>query len=572
MIGPPASCLWDPSKVLRFGPGPQAQHVSAGAPFLGRLQSTTSMSPGVNSSTSRSAPAADLEHAAGKFSAPPQTNYAASSRTSRIVKVEDDDSGEIVGGASTDIPDGGVVVQVPLLDPSTFHIPSDKLKEAMAKGAGEDGSYWSHLLYQKLSEDGTPQNVKVHYCTSKHTTEQVCQKYFLGEKVLGFDLEWFPWARAGASIRQNISLIQVASPSRIGLFHVARFPNDDYVAPTLKKIMEDASVSKVGVWIMGDCTRLKKYLDIDAKGIVELSHLYKVVKHSRNGTPSQINKRLVPLATQVEDVLKLPLYKGDVVRSSDWSKPLNPEQMKCRSFHYLSFYAKMALTCVTDSAADAYAGVQLYLTLDQQRQQLSPVPPLPHHAEKRLPLQAAVKVAKPKATPKTSTGPDAESQEAKPKAPRAQKEPKAEPAAPVNPYKTHTKISSDRDARVLAADALAREHRAKSEATVAPPSALRAYYLWHSNKGLDPDAIAKLLRDPPLQIHTVSSYILNAIAWDNLPYDTTRMTDELLAIVHPNVILSQRYSRIMKECGVPQPEKPPTLGATPVATLGVDIS
>ncbi|KAI9898401.1 hypothetical protein N3K66_006761 [Trichothecium roseum] len=553
MTVPPASCLWDPSKALRFGPGPQAQHVSLGAPFLGRLQSTTSMSPGIDSNTSRSASAADLEHAARKFSAPPQTNYAASSRTSRIVKIEDDESGEIVGGASTDIPDGGVVVQVPLPNPSTFHIPPDKLKEAMAKGEGEDGSYWSHLLYQKLGEDGTPQNVKVHYCTSKHTTEQVCQKYFLGEKVLGFDLEWFAWAKAGASVRQNVSLIQIASPSRIGLFHVARFPNDDYVAPTLKKIMEDASVSKVGVWIMGDCTRLKKYLDIDAKGIVELSHLYKVVKHCRNGTPSQINKRLVPLATQVEDVLKLPLYKGDVVRSSDWSKPLNAEQLKY-------------------SAADAYAGVQLYLTLDQQRRQLSPVPPLPHHAEKRLPLQAAVKVAKPKAPPKTSTGPDAESQEAKTKAPGAQKEPKAEPAAPANPYKTHTKISSDRDARVLAADALAREHRAKSEATVTPPSALRAYYLWHSNKGLDPDTIAKLLRDPPLQIHTVSSYILNAIAWDNLPYDIMRMTDELLAIVHPNVILSQRYSRIMKECGVPQPEKPPTLGAIPVATLGVDIS
>jgi ribonuclease D len=187
-------------------------------------------------------------------------------------------------------------------------------------------------LYRGPAEDGIEKRVKVHYCKSKHTTERVCQ-YFLNEPVLGFDLEWVAEANRFQGPRRNVSLIQIASPSRIALFHVALFPKkDDLVAPTFRKIMEDAEVTKVGVAIKADCTRLRKFLDVNARGIFELSHLYKLVKYSTSGQLKLVNKRLVTLATQVREHLHLPLFKGQDVRSSDWTQPLKMDQLICKLF------------------------------------------------------------------------------------------------------------------------------------------------------------------------------------------------------------------------------------------------
>ena len=208
-----------------------------------------------------------------------------------------------------------------------------------------------------------------------------------------------------------------------------------------------------------------------------------------------------------------------------------------------------------DSAADAYAGLQLYLNLEEQRQKLSPTPPRPHHVELGLPLQVAVKV-----DASSSEGSDESEAEYKPTKQQTPKVQKVRLMDVKAPSPARTKITDDRDGRVLAAEHKMREYRSKNPAVGTAPSALRAYFIWHTNEDLNPEAIAKLLRDPPLQTHTVSSYIMNAVVWDNLPYDKTRMMKELLAGLHPNVILSQRYSKLMKECEVPQPEGP-ILGA-----------
>ncbi len=94
--------------------------------------------------------------------------------------------------------------------------------------------------------------------------------------------------------------------------------------------MEDPSITKVGVWIKGDCTRLKNYLGIQSRGIFELSHLYKLVKYSATKEFGSINKKLVSLATQVQDHLGLPMFKGQDVRSGDWSQPLQMDQIICK--------------------------------------------------------------------------------------------------------------------------------------------------------------------------------------------------------------------------------------------------
>ncbi|KAG5965418.1 hypothetical protein E4U58_002812 [Claviceps cyperi] len=253
----------------------------------------------------------------------------------------------------------------------SFNIRPEAFSAARSAKAGSNDSFWKYTMYERKSAAGTSEEVKLHYCTTNKSMETVCKKYFLGEDVLGFDLEWLAWASRGDGARHNVSLIQIASPDRIALFHLAVFPpTDELLSPTLRKILEDATVSKVGVNIRSDCTRMTNNLGITVKGIFELSHLYKQIKYTEAKTPECINKRLVSLATQVEEILGLPLFKEDLVRSSDWTKILNERQL---------LY----------SASDAYAGIQLYHALDEKRKSLDPCPERPHHVELDLPIPGA---------------------------------------------------------------------------------------------------------------------------------------------------------------------------------------
>ena len=212
-----------------------------------------------------------------------------------------------------------------------FNMSESSFHGALKSTAKAAGSFGSHTRDESMQPDGTNKKVKVHYCRSRHTMEHVCEKYFANEPILGFDMEWVAYAKRDSGPRANVSLIQVASPSRIGLFHIAIFPKDDFVAPTFKSIMENADISKVGVNIQADCTRLRNQLGVRTQGILELSHLYKVVKYSHDSANQRlINKSCVSLANQVQDFLCLPLYKEPSVRSSDWSKCLSEKQLTCK--------------------------------------------------------------------------------------------------------------------------------------------------------------------------------------------------------------------------------------------------
>ncbi|MCJ1395897.1 hypothetical protein MMC18_008783 [Xylographa bjoerkii] len=255
----------------------------------------------------------------------------------------------------------------PLHTPLLYQIPEANLKEAMLSSRSTVPAYWQYSLY----ENSAGERVKVHYCRSKQTTETIA-KLFLDKKVIGFDIEWKPNAQYTDGIRKNVSLIQLASEERIALFHIANFSQGDtlanLLAPTLKAIMEDPKISKVGVSVKSDCTRLRKSMGIKARGLFELSHLYKLIKYSANDA-KKIDKKLVALAKQVEEHLQLPLWKGEV-RSSDWSQPLNYQQIQ---------YA----------ASDSYAGLQLYDVMEGKRKALKPIPPRPEHAELDLPIRLA---------------------------------------------------------------------------------------------------------------------------------------------------------------------------------------
>ena len=222
-------------------------------------------------------------------------------------------------------------IDEPPFTPLDFKIPEDTFREAKLAEAGTPESFWSYSLYRGPGDDGAAEpKVKVHYCKTKHTTERVLKQYFMNEKMLGFDLEWAPDATKFQSARRNVSLIQIASQNRIALFHVALYPKaDELVAPSFKKIMEDPDITKAGVCIKGDCTRLRKFMGIDSRGTFELSHLYKLVKHSTTGEFGSINRRTVNLAAQVQECLGLPMFKGQDVRASDWSQQLGMQQIAC---------------------------------------------------------------------------------------------------------------------------------------------------------------------------------------------------------------------------------------------------
>jgi len=268
-----------------------------------------------------------------------------------------------------------------LLDPKYDVVPTStsswKATESLFRAAknapsSSPESYWSYTLYRN-NTSSPEKKVTIHYCKSKHTSERVMQSYFMSTPLLGFDIEWLQNAYRSASPKHNVSLIQIASEERIALFHVALYSGSkisELVAPSLKKVLEDPNVTKVGVSIKSDCTRLRNNLDIHPQGLFELSHLYKLIKFSSSKEPKLINKKLVSLATQVQEHLHLPLYKGEGVRSSDWSRALNMEQIR---------YA----------ASDSYAGVQLFDTMEVKRKELNPTPPRPWHAELNRPIRVA---------------------------------------------------------------------------------------------------------------------------------------------------------------------------------------
>ncbi|KAF6819712.1 3'-5' exonuclease [Colletotrichum sojae] len=388
-------------------------------------------------------------------------------------------------------------------DPPTtdleYKVALDAFREAQQAPEGSPESFWSHTIYRGPDE----QKVKVHYCKSQHTMERVCQ-YFLEDKVLGFDLEWSPLATRNSGPRDNVSLIQLANESRIALFHVSLFPEkSELVSPTFRKIMEDPEVLKTGVAIKGDCTRVRKHLGVDVQGAFELSHLYKIVKYSESGQHKLINMRLVRLDVQVEEHLGLPLYKGDSVRSSDWTKALNMKQ-------------------VLYSASDAYAGFQLYHVLEGRRRNIDPALLEPKSDKPALPQSVFSEL-------------DAEGDSI------AESIQKAPPVAPKK---------FEKDPRVSAADSMMSSYRASVKTMRAAPSAVRSYFIWKNNDDLDPEKIAKILRDPPLKTMTVVSYIMEAIKLEDLPFDKERLRNEIFSLL-PKEVLQVRYKTLLQRANEP---------------------
>lgn len=449
--------------------------------------------------------------------------------------------------------------------PLDYRMSDESFQAAKTAPEGSAESFWSYAFYRGPNEeDDVKGKVRVHYCKNSHVAERALN-CLLEEKFIGLDLEWVPDSNKYSGARRNVSLVQLASQSRVVLLHLALYPaKDELVTPTLRKILENPEITKLGVWIKGDCTRLRKFLGIDTRSIFELSHLFKQVKYSASGQPELINKKLVSLANQVRETMSLPLRKDQNVRASDWSQPLDMEQ-------------------IGYSASDAYAAVQLFAMLNHKREKLDPVPALPFHADlgKPIPLPPGMESS-------SSEEADLEelaSDEAGLEGEDGGEELHALRSEVLNVLKevqesltgegedgsagtVGTKVakrkaaavpvkspSIPKDTKITDAEAWLVGYKEERDGNLkASPAALKAYYIWHANVGLDAEAIARLLRDPPLQTTTVAGYILSSVHLEKLPYDKIRMKTEVMNRL-PADTVRKRYFTLWRVNNVAVPPK-----------------
>jgi hypothetical protein len=228
--------------------------------------------------------------------------------------------------------------------------------------------FWTSRWYQNAVDEP----VKISYATNVAESEILAQR-FIGERVIGFDMEWKSSRTKGVvftTVKENVSLIQLARDGEVGLFHIARHKGDttsQLFAPTLLKILRSPDIVKTGVSIQrSDGRQLRNYALVEARGLFELSTLHKLLKSVTRGEQGRARTgkgdAFVALARQTEAHLGFPLAKGKV-RTSDWTAPLTPAQRQ---------YA----------ADDAYVALVLYHTMNAKRLCLDPVPTLPGLADR----------------------------------------------------------------------------------------------------------------------------------------------------------------------------------------------
>lgn len=262
-----------------------------------------------------------------------------------------------------------VKAPIRIQDRLSYHVPGNLFQKLQARP--QASTYWSYEWYQ--NEVG--KKVTVSYASTREASEELAKR-FLKEKVLGFDMEWkADFSKKGnrnskrkssRTLKDEISLIQVASAHEIGLFHIALHKGTrpvELIARSLREIIESSSIIKTGVGIYSaDASRLRRFMHLKPRGILDLNHLHRVVNISSG-------KKMISLSEHARIYLGFPLFKGKV-RTSDWTKSLTIAQQN---------YA----------ASDAYVGLVLYHVLDVTRLNMDPIPPHPELDNNPNPYNAA---------------------------------------------------------------------------------------------------------------------------------------------------------------------------------------
>ncbi|KAI9663479.1 MAG: hypothetical protein M1831_002488 [Alyxoria varia] len=386
--------------------------------------------------------------------------------------------------------------------PLSYQINSAKFEEAQASRSQNSPDHIDSCWHYSLYEGPEGQEVPVHYCHNRAQSEQVAS-LFRGERILGFDVEWVPprWKGQHLSSKQNVALIQLASQSRIALFHIALHAGttaEELVSPTLKEILEDRDIVKLGGNIKSDCTRVRTHLAIDTTPMFELSYLYKLITYAPTA-PALVNRSAVKLTTMCEAILGLPMYKESDTRTENWDRHLPIEKIG---------YA----------ASDAYVAVHLFDAMNRRRLDMHPVvPDLPPFAGGNEPIQipgpfwraSASRERRASARYPTQSTSNNEEDLSSPAASHILSDSSLDPLA-TNESEALAAASEWSKMYLASRNTPGTSSRKLSILRRASPSQLLAYALW-SQHDFKVERIARLMRAPPrepLACGTVAAYIL----------------------------------------------------------------
>ncbi len=131
-----------------------------------------------------------------------------------------------------------------------------------------------------------------------------------GINELGFDTESRPSFQRGVTF--PISLIQIAMPDRVYLFHLL----EPWIPPSLVEILANPNIRKVGVGLSGDFSKLRQLVDFEPQGFIDLSKIAAqkgiIQTGARSLTARYLGKKLVKAA-----------------RTTNWARPqLSEKQMQ----------------------------------------------------------------------------------------------------------------------------------------------------------------------------------------------------------------------------------------------------
>lgn len=216
-----------------------------------------------------------------------------------------------------------------------------------------------------------------------------------------------------------------------------------------------------------------------------------------------------------------------------------------------------------DAASDSYAGLQLYHAMEAKRKAIQPTPPCPAHAELNLPIrlangQTVATYNEPvEDEDETPTTEPIANQDVLPEVEQMARDflnitiedvrqSKVTPDAKLTP-KRSAKPVLQKSPEFTAAEAWVAAWRTSCPVTYkarAMPASLRAYAIWYA-QGFSVQETASLLRDPPLQVTTVSSYILQAISTEKLAFDAERLKEVLAHL--PDSVAKGRYQSLRRQ-------------------------
>ena len=159
-------------------------------------------------------------------------------------------------------------------------------KESIPVFENENGpdNVWRYTNFR--GPDG--RQVVVDYCVTRSFAERTAS-LFTNSKVIGIDL----WGgqrfasvedavREGKSAKRCVPMVAIATHDRIAMFHFAAMGSDSYtlLLPTLVRVLEDPTISKVGENIHAFRQRLLTHVGISMEGAVDLESM--IARSSRS--------------------------------------------------------------------------------------------------------------------------------------------------------------------------------------------------------------------------------------------------------------------------------------------------